>query len=62
MPGTNTGINVNNPMVVAAFPGTGTGALAVHRATLTIWHFAAGADAWSHAHAMNVPIQFRPLD
>lgn len=41
-------------------PGAAGGfdALAVHRATLTVWQLAAGSATWHTTQAVNVPIQF----
>jgi hypothetical protein len=42
---------------LAAGPGTGLDALAVHGAILTVWQLAPGSGAWAKTQTINVPIQ-----
>jgi hypothetical protein len=47
------------PATVALAPGAdGTDALAVHQATLTVWHLASGQGGWIKAQTVSVPIQY----
>jgi hypothetical protein len=47
------------PATVALVPGAdGTDALAVERATLTVWHLASGQGSWIRAQTLSVPIQY----
>jgi hypothetical protein len=43
---------------LAAGPGGGFDALAVHRTRLTVWQLAGGSATWHAAQVINVPIQF----
>jgi hypothetical protein len=43
---------------LAPGPGAAADALAVNRATLTVWQLAPGGAAWTKAQAVNVPIQY----
>ena len=43
---------------LAPGPSGGFDALAVHRATLTVWQLGPGTAAWQATQAMNVPVQF----
>ncbi len=43
---------------LAPGPGGAADALAVHRGTLTIWHLAPGAAAWTQIQVIHVPIQY----
>jgi hypothetical protein len=47
------------PATVALAPGAdGTDALAVRRATLTVWHLASGQGSWTRVQTLSVPIQY----
>jgi hypothetical protein len=43
---------------LATGPGEQTEALAVHRATLTVWQLQPGGTSWTRAQTINVPIQY----
>jgi hypothetical protein len=43
---------------LAPGPGGAADALAVHRGTLTVWHLASAATAWTKVQVINVPIQY----
>jgi hypothetical protein len=48
------------PATVALAPGAGgtADALAVHRATLTVWHLASEQGSWTRAQTLSVPIEY----
>jgi hypothetical protein len=45
-------------MALAIGAGGTSDALAVHRATLTVWHLASGHGSWTIAQVLSVPIQY----